>query len=302
MTKPTAFISLLLLPVVPAFPQISLSQAGYSSIEPLEVAPGQVVLISTYGIPGRAGRSPVFVSIPEVELDGLRASMRYPGLSTPPVQFLGIRQTGCDNNASASCDPLTALTVVMPLSMPPVGMTAELIISDRGRDVRAIPIRTVPDRIHIVTTCDDVAVFVGNDAPGEECGPVVRRASSGRRVTAQDPARPGETIVAWAYGLGLPGPPAGADFGRLTSVLNPPALRFLFGPPDFLSTPAGPAVAPAFAAAFPPSPLYQINITLPEVPRGLNLPPCDGRTVKWNTTILVSGLSSMGTVRLCMVP
>ena len=301
MTKKTALIPLLFSLSAPVFPQIPLSQAGYSAVEPLEVAPAQVVLISTYGIPGRPGRSgvPVSVSIPEAELDGLRASIRYAGLSPMTVQFLGIRQSGCDSNTAVSCDPLTGLTLVMPLAMPPVGAAAELVISDRGRDVRTIPVRSVPDRIHIVSTCDEVAVSVGNDVPGEECGPVVRR-PMGRRVTPQDPARPGETIVVWAYGLGVPGRQVEADFGRITSVLNPPTVRFSFGAPGAPVLP-GPGTAPAFAAAFPPTPLYQINITLPELPQNLSIPAC-GQAVKSNLTVLLSGLSSMSTVSICVAP
>ena len=244
---------------------------------------------------------PVSVSIPEVELDGLRASMRFTGSSPIVVQLLGIRQSGCDSNAAASCDPLTGLTLVMPLAMPPVGAAAELVINDRGRNVRTIPVRSLPDRIHIVSTCDEVAVSVGNDAPNEECGPVVRR-PMGRRVTPQDPARPGETIVGWAYALGLPGRQVEADFGRITSVLNPPAVRFSFGAPGSPVLPPGPGASPAFAAAFPPSPLYQINITLPELPQNLSIPACDGQAVKSNLTVLLSGLSSMGTVSVCVAP
>jgi hypothetical protein len=191
------------------------------------------------------------VPIPESELDGIRASVRHAGSLPVVVQLLGMRQSGCADNAPASCDPLTGLTLVLPLAMPPIGMTTDLVINDRGRDVRTIPVRTVPDRIHIVSACDEVAVSVGNDAPGEECGPVVRRPIGGRRVTPQDPARPGETIVVWAYGLGVPGRQVEADFGRVTSVLNPPVVRFWFGPPDAPSILGGPGNAPAFAAAFP---------------------------------------------------
>jgi uncharacterized protein (TIGR03437 family) len=260
------------------------------------------VLISSYGIPRRSGL-PVMVSIPESELDGIRASVRHPGFSPMAVQLLGIRQSGCADNAPVSCDPLTGLTLMMPLGMPPVGVTAELVINDRGRDVRTIPVRTVPDRIHIVSTCDEIAVFVGNDAPGEECGPVVRRPIGGQRVTPQNPARPGETIVVWAYGLGLPGRQVEADFGRVTSVLNTPSVRLLFGPPDAPAIAGGAGHAPAFAAAFPPSWLYQINVTLPaELPPGISLPPCDGQAVKSNLTVLLSGLSSMGTARICVAP
>jgi uncharacterized protein (TIGR03437 family) len=270
--------------------------------EPLEVAPAQLVMISTHGIARRV--VPISVSIPETELDGLRASIRQPGFSPMTVQLLGIQQTGCGPNAPVTCDPFTGVTVMMPLAMPPIGTRAELVFNDRGMDIRAIPIRTVPDRIHVVSTCDEVAVFVGNDSPGNACGPVVRRATGGQLITRDNPARQGETVVVWAYGLGLPGRPVQDGSGSVTPALNAPFVYFLFGTQDTPAIAAGPGNAPAFAAAFPPTPLYQINITIPTLPQNQvqALRPCDGVTVTSNLTLMLSGLSSMDTVRLCVVP
>lgn len=281
-----------------------LAQAGYSAVEPLDLAPAQVVLISTQGIARRSG--PVSVSRAETELDGLRAYIRVPGSTPIPVDLLGIRQTGCADNAPTSCDPLTAVTVVMPLVAPPMGARAELVFNDRGSEVRPIPIRVVPDRIHIVSTCDEVAVFVGRDSTTSACGPVVRRAADGRLITPSSPARQGETIVVWAYGLGLPGRAVETEFGRLTPVLNLPSVHFFFGTQDGLALPTRPGTPPVFAAAFPPSPLYQVNITIPSLPPaqgdGSGLRPCDGQSVTSNLTIMLTGFSSMDTLRLCIAP
>ena len=303
MTK-TIVLSLAALIASPAWSQTPLAQAGYSMIEPLEVAPAQLVMISTHGIGRRTG--PTSVSVPETELDGLRASIRWPGFSPIAVQLVGIQQTGCAPTAPATCDPLTGVTVMMPLTLPPMGTKAELVLNDRGADVRTIPIRSVPDRIHIVSTCDEVPVSVGNDSPGSACGPVVRRATGGQLITRENPARQGETVVVWAYGLGLPGRPVQAEWGSVTPALNPPSVHFFFGTQDAPAIPFGPGNAPAFAAAFPPTPLYQINVTIPTLPPpqppGQGLRPCDGTTVTSNLTLMLSGFSSMDTVRLCVAP
>ena len=289
----------------PAWSQIPrLAQAGYTTVEPLDVAPAQVVMISTQGLARRSG--PVSVSRAETELNGLRASIRVPGMAPIPVNLLGIKQTGCADNASSNCDPLTGVTVVMPLVAPPMGTRAELVFNDRGNDVRPIPVRVVPDRIHIVSTCDEIAVSVGRDSLTSACGPVVRRAADGRLITPSNPARQGETIAVWAYGLGLPGRSIETEFGRLTPVLNLPSVHFFFGTQDAMALPTTPGTPPTFAAAFPPSPLYQVNITIPSLPpaqgQGSGLRPCDGESVTSNLTIMLTGFSSMDTVRLCVAP
>jgi uncharacterized protein (TIGR03437 family) len=301
MTKFT-LIPLAMLMATPAWTQTPLAQAGYSITEPLEIAPGQVVLISTYGIPRRSG--PVSVSIPETELDGLRGSIHQAGFTPMTVQFLGVRQSGCAANAPANCDPLTGLTLVMPLTLAPMGTRAELVINDRGTDVRKIPVRFVPDRIHVVSTCDEVAVSVGNDSPTNACGPVVRRAVGGQLITADRPARSGETIVVWAYGLGLPGRQVETEFGPVTPAMNAPSVHFFFGTQDAPAIPTRQGNTPAFAASFPPSPLYQINITIPTLPQGQGqgLRPCDGQAVTSNLAIMLTGYSSMDIVRLCVTP
>ena len=297
MTK-SLFLSLICLTASSLWSQTPLAQAGYSMMEPLEVAPAQLVMITTHGIARRIG--PTSVSIPETELDGLRASIRQPGFSPMTVQLLGIKQTGCAPNAPATCDPLTGITVMMPLAVPSLGVTADLVLNDRGRDVRTIPVRVVPDRIHIVSTCDEVAVSVGNDSPGSACGPVVRRAAGGQLITRENPARQGDTVVVWAYGLGLPGTPVPSEWGTVTPALNAPKVYFFFGRQDGPAFAAGPGNPPTFAAAFPPTPLYQINVTIPSVPP--SLPPCDGTTVTSNLTVIFSGLSSMDAARLCVAP
>src|SRR5690349_13847402 len=128
---------LLALPFLislPSVAQLSSFHGGYKLQEPIDVAPGQVILISTYGVPARPSRGGYSstVSLPETELDGIRASIRYRGFSPFPVLFLGIRQTGCENSVSVACDPLTNFTLVIPTALPPIGMPADLVINDHG--------------------------------------------------------------------------------------------------------------------------------------------------------------------------
>ena len=48
----------------------------------------------------------------------------------------------------------------MPLEIT-VDREAVLVINDRGKDLAPIPLRIVPDKIHILNSCDAAAIFIG---------------------------------------------------------------------------------------------------------------------------------------------
>ena len=142
------------------------------------------------------------------------------------VNLFGIRQHECPA-ARPTCDPLTSLTLVMPLEIT-VDRDAVLVINDRGKDLAPIPLRIVPDKIHILNSCDTAAIFIGvaQEAQGR-CAPILQ-SRNGRLISRENPARPGDTVVAWAYGIGFSGRRAQPPNFELSNVPNPPELFFNF--------------------------------------------------------------------------
>ena len=121
---------------------------------------------------------------------------------------------------------------------------------------------------HILNTCD---LLYANPATNQ-CQPVVNHAD-GQLVTADNPGKPGETLVLWAVGLGLPkdGIPAGATGPiAMTDIMFSATLLQQFRPDDDgTDTGTGMGQIPstytyAFAGLSDPSVgIYQVNFTVP---------------------------------------
>jgi uncharacterized protein (TIGR03437 family) len=116
------------------------------------------------------------------------------------------------------------------------------------------------------------AVMASVHVVGCPLGPCVTHAD-GTLVTTYSPARPGEWVVIYAYGLGATNPPVPS--GAVTpaggaKALNGVSVRFNFTPNAGPRMPAGdplapPAVAPEWAGLTPGQVgLYQVNVRLPE--------------------------------------
>ena len=155
--------------------------------EQLEIAPNQIVMITTRVIAALNPATNV-VSQPEVELGGIRVSVKQADYGSVNVNLFGIRQHECPA-ARPTCDPLTSLTLVMPLEIT-VDRDAVLVINDRGKDLAPIPLRIVPDKIHILNSRDTAAIFIGvaQEAQGR-CGPILQ-SRNGRLISRENPARP----------------------------------------------------------------------------------------------------------------
>ena len=269
---------------------------GYTLPEPLPIAPGQIALLTTTGI---AHRTPdkAFVSIPETELDGIRAFLQQQGVNQAAVKLMGFVQSGCAE-ADLACIPTTHLTVSIPLEIQPDSSPLELVINDRGKDLPGIAVKRVNDAIHILNTCDAVAVFLSvSSGLGPNCQSIITH-SNGRVVTIESPAKPGETLVAWAYGLGLPGGP-----GNGIKLANAPELFYDFHFNSGGKRPPGQVgQKPAYAAPIGSWGLYQMNIVLPQAPEGVSISPCDGKGIRSSATINFIGLNSQDSAGVCLTP
>lgn len=254
-------------------------------------------MLSLRGIAARDRAT--YVSRPETELDGIRAVIRQGDLVPQVIELMGLRQEGCTPSTTA-CDPVTHLTVSMPVAIDPDYRSA-ILINDRGRELLPIPVRVVHDRIHVLNGCDTAGIFIGLGTGLQgRCEPMVTD-GSGKLITRENPARPGQTLVAWAFGLGVPGPNVQAEGFEFPGVRTPPELHF-----EFRQNAAGRrsigenGTRPVFAAQRAPWGLYQMNFVVPPVPQDSSLPACDDRTVFSNLTVTFAGLTSQDSVRLCV--
>ena len=59
-----------------------------------------------------------------------------------------------------NCDPLTSLTIVMPLEMT-VDQDTVLVVNDRGNDLAPVRLHIDADKVHILNSCDTAAIFIG---------------------------------------------------------------------------------------------------------------------------------------------
>jgi uncharacterized protein (TIGR03437 family) len=302
-----------------------LTTAGYSAPAPAQVAPGQVTTFFFRGIsPAADGhlRSAQATAAPlPATLAGLTLRISQGQANAIAVPLFAVRQeSDCDNttDVSAAC-LVTLVKLQIPFEIaaqatagptpPTLAPLAQLTLDVDGQASRAFPLQPVPDNAHVVTSCDiswdtkytsicDRHVYHGDGHP----------------VSAAEPAKQGETLVVYAYGLGqgTPQAPTG-DVARGSVLDNVPGrvkasfdnlVNALNSGPRFLS----------FDVSAPDSPiafggltsgqigLYQLNIP---VPQSLSLEvACGGLDgfVRSNATLHISTSQGTEVVAFCVQP
>ncbi len=183
----------------------------------------------------------------------------------------------------STCGFLTAITVqipyelvpVCPLCAKPVSATPPLLtISENGQALTSIELNPLADEVHVLTACD-VALGPPPQPPnltGLPCAPLVTH-TNGTLVSAASPANPGETLTAWAFGLGQTTPAAttgepatmgvtletfNLDFNYQINAL--PAKPYTGDPDTIPIHPLFSGLAPGYVG------LYQVNFTVPAGP------------------------------------
>lgn len=329
---------------------MTLVGSGYSNPTSIRVSPGQVIKLFVSGtktvLPSQSRlQRATTVPLPKT-LAGFSVSVRQ-GENTYAAPLFAVEQTPIctDANSSTSDCFRTALTVQVPFEITPMQsgqpaaqLPGDLIVNDNGTESKHFPISPFVDNIHVLTACDtpgsppssngswvDVTTFFNPACPS-----TVTHAD-GTLVSADSSAKPGETVVIYAFGLGkttpsvktgeatpTPAPVLISDqpfFNRTVGLqfdfrvnagpsrpyMNPLAMR-----PIGLPTPEFVGLTPEQVG------LYQINVRLPD-----NFPPVDPCTALSvgagnagtlsnvalsNLTISLGGVSSFDGAAICVQP
>jgi len=298
----------------------SLVGSGYTLPTPVNGAPGQLVTLMVQ-ITDRSGvaftSAPAGADLPTT-LSGFSVTyFQGDQFSTPILNVLPFYTvpTPC----YPACAALVALTIQMPIeakSCPPSscenlgGATTGLLnISQNGVHGTAIYVQPYSDQVHIVTTCDTFTSGYGatSSPTGLPCPSAVTH-PDGSPVTAGNPAKAGEEVVAYAVGLGQTNPPLAT--GKLVTAAAPTqtafGLDFNYRPNALATRPLPSASPPVYAGATPGYVgLYQINFVVPPVPPGtlpcVNPVPTQGQNVVYsNLTVSVGGAFSFDGARICV--
>ena len=287
--------------------------AGYSAPVQVSVAPGQIITFFVSGI-GRSLSQKVTAgsdSLPK-SLAGISATLQQASrqVATPLVEVRPV--STCSPFPQVTCGTFTAVTVQVPFELVEqipgnfsAPLPAMLTIAENGSPGGVVQLNPVADQIHVIKACDLLAF---TDF-AYSCDPFVAHAD-GSLVSAGNPARGGEALVLYAFGLGRTTPvvATGEPTPNPGPTRRPYPLDFAFRlnalpsqPKPFPRAPDGSIVITGPASFFAGMTagsvgLYQVNLVVPTVPDGLA--PCDVRPVgagafqvKSNLTVSIGGVT-----------
>ncbi len=282
-----------------ASPQAAILGAGYAAPS-IKVAPGQLITIFASGV-GAAIQSRVAATTLPLPYSLAGISATIDELSDPPLH-----KEPVPIFAVGKINGITAITVqilfglrtnsfISPLVPPP----ATLTIYENGVAAVTVAIAPTTDQIHIATTCD---ANLTTPAPGAPCRPVIAH-SDGSLVTPDAPAKAGELLVLYAYGLGAttPGMAAGDAATSAQPVVTMPLLSAeaaiaLLPSTRRLLTPAFAGLTVGFSG------LYQINFFAPTPPVPFAPVDCNTFNSPNGNVALTVRLSTSDTASVCVAP
>lgn len=235
--------------------------AGYEFPAPLFLAPGQLVTLLVYGIPITRNRSTDTDELP-TSVNGITVTMEQLVHSPSGSRILRwhlpiqeVRWFGtCAQPLTSTCLPPTGgITVQIPFEMENAFADfscagcvpfpyAYFWVNVDGEGPVFMDIAPLPDRVHILRSYDSVLPINSNE-PNKFCAsylnqfqntsvysmsslpcPALVKHSDGSLVTAENPARAGEELVAWAVGLGRTTP--ATKTGQVVKVSAPTETTF----------------------------------------------------------------------------
>jgi uncharacterized protein (TIGR03437 family) len=312
--------------------QPAIGAAGYAASGPLIIAPGQLLtlFVPNFGsTPTGLAKAPPG-ALP-TSLAGISAVLRQG--SDQPLPIFEVRPISTCSTGSPppanSCGSTLAVTVqipfniqtVCPLCERPISLVpSQIAVSVNGVTGPFADLTAVADQVHFLTACD--VVMPGStslqSASALPCTAMVTHAD-GKLVSASNPARTGEELVAYASGLGQTNPPLTSAQALITGVptLTVFAIDFNYRPNSLAAKPLGPSLSgsvppsqtPLYTGATPGFVgLYQINFIVPPAPIGL--PPCVdlnrtapyANVVQSNLTVSVGSIFSFDGAGICVQP
>ena len=339
---------------------MTLVGSGYTNPTSIRVSPGQITTLFVSGLntvltkPQKATSLPLPNSLAGISVtinqSSLKQSVAVPLLAVEQLNTCSLAPppppsspTSTPSTVPPEC-LLTAITLQIPYELTPLPIFAggsnlggkldvtEVVITANGVASKTFAISPITDNLHVVNTCDTFPSVALNSG---SCSPAVTHAD-GTLVTANSPAKPGETVVIYAYGLGqtTPAVKSGEATPTPAPVLGPARLgsvtvnvQFDFRPNAAPSNPyltiqgvisptpiTGPVVpAPTFVGLTPGQVgLYQINLplpsTFPAIQPCTTLTVCTGNPascplpIQSNLTIDIGGVSSFDGAAICVQP
>jgi len=297
-----------------------LESTGYSAPAPVQVAPGQVTSFFFRGIgslPDGHLRSAQASAAPlPTTLAGLSLRMAQGQQNAVAVPLFAVRQ---ENDCDGASDPnpaclLTTVKLQIPFEIDgevtgathTLAAPAQLTLAVDGQAGRAFPLQPVPDNSHVVTSCD----ASWDTKYTSVCD---RQAYHGdaRPVTRFEPARRGETLVVYVYGLGQGSPRVPTGDVAMGSVLEnlPGRVKASFdnfanalsSGPRFFSPAIPASVSPITFGGLTSGQigLYQLNIP---VPQSLDLALACGPEgpIRSNANLYISTSQGTETIALCV--
>jgi uncharacterized protein (TIGR03437 family) len=260
--------------------------AGYLPPAAVSAAPGQILTVYVTGLNiSSPAHAPAGV-MPN-SLGGVTATLRQGTDHAAPLVDVRPVSTCPDLTSTPgqpACATLTAVTLQIPYELVPLCalcarpslLPAQLFVTANGQNSAPIELNALADQTHVLTSCDLLLIMPGTPPPqnttGLGCPPVVTH-SDGTMVTASSPANVGETLTAWAVGLGQTNP--GATTGQPSTSGSPTVQTFSLDynysvnalpTKPFTGRPDAKPPQPAFAGLAPFAGLYQINFIVPPAP------------------------------------
>ena len=280
--------------------------AGYTTPQPIDVSPGQVITIFAR-VAGKAPSDPVTAAPPlPVTLGGFSVLLRQSFINPMQTPILSVSDTlSCSNLSPQLCDTVSQITVEIPFElMPNIPHTtlpqnfARLEINYNNSPTSSLFLNPIPDSIHVLNSCD---VAAGGNRQGS-CSPLVTHAG-GSLVSADNPAAAGETLTMSLVGMGQPlvvvttGAATQQPAPALDGVLIGYDARVNASPSMLVPTSS---FAVDSARLRPGSVgIYDIPFLVPSLPPGVAA--CSA-TVVSNLTVNISRLTSFAGVAICVVP
>jgi len=268
----------------------TVMDVGYVTPTPILAAPGQVTTLYIAGTKTVLPASVQATTLPlPTSLGGFSVTVRQGGNSYSAPLISVTQATTCTDAGTPTPQCIiTGLTLQVPAELS--GLTdkkVDLSVNDNGTESAHFQMVLMIDRIHVLSSCDNKGYAYYSPGVTPDCPSIVAHAD-GTLVSGSSPAKGGETVVVYAYGLGQTTP--AVPSGTATPTPAPTVfwtgvnVQFDFRPnaepaiPDRSSSATGTGPygrrTANFAGLTPGQVgLYQINVRLPDTLP--SIPACD---------------------------